>query len=73
MQFGIHNPSFIFGPDPAEAFDALKAKAQWAETHGFTWFSVMDHLIQIPLIGDPNTCSGCQPAKDVVYGQVKTN
>jgi F420-dependent oxidoreductase-like protein len=51
MKFGIHNPSWIFGPDPAEAFEGVKAKAQWAETHGFTWFSVMDHLIQIPLVG----------------------
>jgi F420-dependent oxidoreductase-like protein len=51
MKFGIHNPSFVFGPDPAEAFEGLKAKARWAEGHGFTWFSVMDHLIQIPPVG----------------------
>jgi F420-dependent oxidoreductase-like protein len=51
MKFGIHNPSFVFGPDPAEAFAGISAKAQWAETHGFTWFSVMDHLIQIPPVG----------------------
>jgi F420-dependent oxidoreductase-like protein len=51
MKFGIHNPSYVFGPDPAELFEALKAKAQWAENHGFTWFSVMDHLIQIPSAG----------------------
>jgi F420-dependent oxidoreductase-like protein len=54
MKFGIHNPSFVFGPDPAEAFEGLKAKAQWAEGHGFTWFSVMDHLIQIPPVGAPD-------------------
>jgi F420-dependent oxidoreductase-like protein len=54
MKFGIHNPSWIFGPDPAEAFDGVKAKAQWAETQGFTWFSVMDHLIQIPPVGAPD-------------------
>jgi hypothetical protein len=29
MQFGIHNPSFVFGPDSTEAFHGLKAKAQW--------------------------------------------
>jgi F420-dependent oxidoreductase-like protein len=51
MKFGIHNPSWVYGSDPAEAFDALKAKAQWAENHGFVWFSVMDHLIQIPGVG----------------------
>ena len=54
MKFGIHNPSFVFGPDPAEAFEGLKAKAQWAEGHGYTWFSVMDHLIQIPPVGAPD-------------------
>jgi F420-dependent oxidoreductase-like protein len=54
MKFGIHNPSFVFGADPAEAFEGIKAKAQWAETHGYTWFSVMDHLIQIPLVGAPD-------------------
>ncbi len=54
MKFGIHNPSWQFGPDPNEAFEGVKAKAQWAETHGFVWFSVMDHLIQIPLVGEPD-------------------
>jgi F420-dependent oxidoreductase-like protein len=51
MKFGIHNPSWVYGPDPAEAFEAVKAKAQWAEDHGFAWFSVMDHLIQIGGVG----------------------
>jgi F420-dependent oxidoreductase-like protein len=54
MKFGIHNPSWLFDPDPAEAFEGVKAKAQWAENHGFTWFSVMDHLIQIPPVGAPD-------------------
>src|SRR5579864_8022041 len=34
MKFGIHNPSWLFGPDPAEIFEATKAKALWAEEHG---------------------------------------
>ncbi len=51
MKFGIHNPSWLFGPDPAEIFEAVQAKAQWAENHGFAWFSVMDHLIQIANVG----------------------
>jgi len=51
MKFGIHNASWLFGPDPYEAFEGVKAKAQWAEANGFTWFSVMDHLIQIPTMG----------------------
>lgn len=32
----------------------MKAKAQWAEEHGFVWFSVMDHMIQIPRVGTPD-------------------
>jgi F420-dependent oxidoreductase-like protein len=48
MKFGIHSPSWVYDGDP---FEGLKAKAQWAENHGFTWFSVMDHLIQIPGVG----------------------
>ena len=54
MKFGIHNPSWVYGPDPTEAFEAVKAKAQWAENHGFVWFSVMDHLIQIGGVGAPD-------------------
>jgi len=51
MKFGIHNPSFVFSPDAHEMFEGLKGKAQWAENNGFAWFSVMDHLIQIPWVG----------------------
>jgi F420-dependent oxidoreductase-like protein len=54
MKFGIHNPSWLYGSDPAAAFEGVKAKAQWAESHGFTWFSVMDHLIQIGGVGAPD-------------------
>jgi len=54
MKFGIHNPSWLFGPDPYEMFEAVKRKTQWAEAHGFAWFSVMDHLIQIPGVGAPD-------------------
>jgi F420-dependent oxidoreductase-like protein len=53
MKFGIHNPSWRFGTEPDGIFDAVKAKAQWAENHGFTWFSVMDHVIQIANVGAP--------------------
>src|SRR5580698_7166564 len=48
MKFGIHNPSWVYDGDP---FEGLKSKAQWAENHGFVWFSVMDHLIQIGNVG----------------------
>ena len=53
MKFGIHQSSWLDTPDPAEAFEAVKVKAQWAETHGFAWFSVLDHMIQIPRVGAP--------------------
>lgn len=53
MQFGIHNPSFIFGNGDAAIFDDLKQKVQWAEAHGFVWFDIMDHMIQIaPGVGE---------------------
>jgi F420-dependent oxidoreductase-like protein len=51
MKFGIHNPSWLFGSDQYEIFEEVKRKAQWAEMHGFTWFSLMDHLIQIRGVG----------------------
>lgn len=54
MKFGIHNPSWFFGPDPYEMFEGLKKKVQWCEAHGFAWFSVMDHLIQIGGVGAPD-------------------
>src|SRR5260370_5202669 len=54
MKFGIHNSSWLDRPDSAEVFEAVKAKAQWAEDHGFVWFSVLDHMIQIPRIGAPD-------------------
>ncbi|MBV8191452.1 MAG: LLM class F420-dependent oxidoreductase [Alphaproteobacteria bacterium] len=54
MKFGIHHSSWLDNPDPAEIFETAKAKAQWAEEHGFVWFSVMDHMIQIPNVGAPD-------------------
>ena len=54
MKFGIHNPSWLFGSDPADIFEAVKTKAIWAEEKGFAWFSVMDHLIQIANVGAPD-------------------
>src|SRR5215831_11530999 len=54
MKFGIHNPSWVYGSDPAEAFQAIKAKAQWAENHGFVWFSVVADLIQKGGVGAPD-------------------
>ena len=58
MKFGIHNSSWVDSPDPSEAFEAFeaaKAKAQWAEDQGFVWSSVLDHLTRIPRVGAPRT------------------
>jgi alkanesulfonate monooxygenase SsuD/methylene tetrahydromethanopterin reductase-like flavin-dependent oxidoreductase (luciferase family) len=44
----------VFGPDRTAAFDGVKAKGQWAENHGFVWFSVMDHTIQVGDVGAPD-------------------
>lgn len=51
MKFGIHSPSFIY--DDTNIFDGIKKKAIWVEENGFDWFSVMDHMIQIPVHGAP--------------------
>jgi F420-dependent oxidoreductase-like protein len=53
MKFGIHHPSWRYPGEAADIFDGVKAKAIWAEEHGFTWLSVMDHLIQIGMAGPP--------------------
>src|SRR5438477_5089599 len=54
MKFGVKRNSWLYGPDPVKAFEAVKAKAQWAENRGFVWFSVLDHMIQIPRVGPPD-------------------
>ncbi|HLF26948.1 MAG TPA: TIGR03560 family F420-dependent LLM class oxidoreductase [Anaerolineae bacterium] len=54
MKFGIHSPSWLYDSGPYEIFEEVKRKAQWAEEHGFAWFSIMDHLIQIPGVGAPD-------------------
>ena len=54
MKFGIHNSSWLDRRDPAEVFETVKTKAQWAEGRGFVWFPVMDHMIQIPHVGVPD-------------------
>jgi hypothetical protein len=34
VRSGIHNSSWLDGPNPAEAFEAVKVKAQWAHADG---------------------------------------
>jgi F420-dependent oxidoreductase-like protein len=54
VRFGIHHASWRERANPAEAFEAARAKAQWAEAHGLAWFSVMDHTIQTTNVGAPD-------------------
>jgi len=50
--FGLHLPNYTF-PDrpPAKAFEATVEQAKAAEAAGFSVVTVMDHLNQIPGIG----------------------
>jgi F420-dependent oxidoreductase-like protein len=50
MDFGYHHVSFEY-PDEGDdrpTFDLVTDRAQFLEDAGFTWFSLMDHLWQIP-------------------------
>ncbi|MCP4139128.1 MAG: LLM class F420-dependent oxidoreductase [Chloroflexi bacterium] len=53
MKFGIHNPSWLYPGSPDDIFEGIKQKVLWAEENDFVWFSVMDHMIQIPVHGAP--------------------
>ena len=52
MKFGIHNPSWLFGQDPAGIFDAVKAKAQSGRNPR------MDHPIRIGNVGEASAPAG---------------
>src|SRR2546428_12256134 len=54
MKFGLHHSSWDDSPVPAEAYEAVKAKAHLAEEHGCVLVSVMDHMIQIHRVGTPD-------------------
>jgi F420-dependent oxidoreductase-like protein len=54
MKFGIHNSSWLDTARSGGAFETVRTKAQWAEDHGFVWFSVLDHMVQIPRVGAPD-------------------
>lgn len=49
MDFGYHNTSFVYDSEPFT--DAFLDRARRLEDAGFTWFSLMDHLWQIPSLG----------------------
>lgn len=51
--FGFHQPSYTF-PDtpPDQLFDRIVEQAKTAEAQGFGLVTVMDHLYQIPGVGE---------------------
>lgn len=49
MKFGYHHP--WFGDDPAVVKEELINRVRFLEDAGFGWFSMMDHLWQLPLVG----------------------
>ena len=50
MRFGYHNASFY--PNAEQPFEATVERAKRLEDAGFEWFSVMDHLWQLPFVGE---------------------
>ncbi len=52
MRFGYHNASFEYLDEDKPVFDSVRERAKFVESHGFEWFSFMDHLWQIPPAGE---------------------
>jgi len=53
--FGLHLPLYTFPDSPPEGlFDRVVEQAHAAEEAGFSLVSVMDHLYQIPGVGQPS-------------------
>ena len=51
LDFGLHVANFTWPGGPAELGRRLATVAQAAEEAGFTHLSVMDHFLQIPVVG----------------------
>jgi F420-dependent oxidoreductase-like protein len=51
---GLQIPNFSYGTPVAELFPAVKAQAEEAEAAGFDTVLVMDHLYQLPTLGEPD-------------------
>jgi F420-dependent oxidoreductase-like protein len=52
MQFGFQNPSFKWPSGEYEIWEETKKAALWAEANGFDSFWLMDHFIQLPMLGE---------------------
>ncbi len=53
MKFGLHNTSFLANSgNIRDMWPELRDRAQWLETNGFDYLTVMDHVWQIPSVGN---------------------
>ena len=52
MQFGYQNPSFNWPSGEYAIWEETKKAALWAEENGFDSFWLMDHFIQLPMLGE---------------------
>ena len=53
MRFGYHSASFEYGADDGEPpAEAALSFARRIDDAGFDWFSFMDHLWQLPFVGE---------------------
>ena len=52
MQFGYQNPSFSWPSGEYAIWEETKKAALWAEESGFDSFWLMDHFIQLPMLGE---------------------
>jgi F420-dependent oxidoreductase-like protein len=51
LKFGYQNPSFNWPSGEYAIWEETKKAALWAEASGFDSFWLMDHFIQLPMIG----------------------
>jgi len=54
IRLGLQIPNFSYGTPVSELFPAVKAQAQEAEAAGFDTVLLMDHLYQLPTLGEPD-------------------
>ena len=53
IRLGYQIPNFTYGGSASEVFQTVLAQAQDAEAAGFDSLFVMDHLYQLPTLGEP--------------------
>jgi len=54
IRLGLQIPNFSYGTPVSELFPAVKAQAREAEAAGFDTVLLMDHLYQLPTLGEPD-------------------